>query len=77
MYAISSEVEAGLLGTITVPVRAAASQNVRNSRQFPRWMLNFSCGSSPRRSRKCAARFTSRSNSRNVCQGVARPSASS
>src|SRR5438046_3080723 len=38
MYAISSAVDAGLVGTITVPVRAAASQNTRNSGQFPRWV---------------------------------------
>src|SRR5438093_12824102 len=36
MYAISSAVEVGLVGTMTVPVVAAAIQRSRNSGQLPR-----------------------------------------
>jgi hypothetical protein len=66
MYAISSAEEMGLVGTITVPVLAAAIQKRRNSGQFPRWRLNLPPGLSPRARRRFAARFTSRSNSCHV-----------
>src|SRR5258705_6532692 len=36
MYSISSAVEVGLVGTMTVPVLAAAIQKRRNSGQLPR-----------------------------------------
>jgi hypothetical protein len=42
MYAISSALDTGFVGTITVPVLAAAIQKRRNSGQLPKWRLNLS-----------------------------------
>src|ERR1700675_3585352 len=77
MYSISSVVETGLVGTMTIPVLAAASQKKRNSGQLPRWRLNLSPCRRPRARSRCAARFTASSNWRQVHGPCCPPAASS
>src|SRR5216684_4409020 len=70
MYSISSAVATGLVGTMTVPVLAAAIQKRRNSGQLPRCRLNLSPCRRPHASNRWATRLTSASNSRQVQRAV-------
>src|SRR5262245_65272403 len=66
MYAISSAVDTGLVGTITVLVFAAAIQKTRNSGQVPRWRMKGYPGFKHRRGGKRAEGLASRQPSRQV-----------